>query len=356
MYIDQHTLEKLGTARLVARYAPDYEEYLSDVFGREWRLADPVEIKGTVRLLARFVPEKAASGEENGPVIQLFIEFNPAMGLYTVTGEFRRDGKLLYKSSPRMGFDDEMLGDPARIFDWLDQSVSMGESHDEAPSLDGMVKALDGLKTPAGVVEATSQDEDGIMVVVLDPEGRRSHDDFVVSGTRFPVAGAGDMAGVAPKSTDDWLRDYADPVLSAVQKTLDGLYGPEAFTAEMDAGGFVVVSTQIPALKQETKEPGSWFAAEMRRMAGVDGSVRGNDKRISEVKAVKKSKMPPPKKVGPFSTARTPERDKLAKTLAKNPGVRDPQRLAFWIGLRAAGSKAEEKSSVSDRMRDLLST
>jgi hypothetical protein len=487
MYIDQHTLEKLGTARLVARYAPDYEEYLSDVFGREWRLADPVEIKGTVRLLARFVPEKAASGEENGPVIQLFIEFNPAMGLYTVTGEFRRDGKLLYKSSPRMGFDDEMLGDPARIFDWLDQSVSMGESHDETPSLDGMVKALDGLKTPAGVVEATSQDEDGmfgrewrladpveikgtvrllarfvpekaasgeengpviqlfiefnpamglytvtgefrrdgkllykssprmgfddemlgdparifdwldqsvsmgeshdetpsldgmvkaldglktpagvveatsqdedgIMVVVLDPEGRRSHDDFVVSGTRFPVAGAGSMAGVAPKSTDDWLRDYADPVLAAVQKTLDGLYGPEAFTAEMDAGGFVVVATQIPALKQETKEPGSWFAAEMRRMAGVDGSVRGNDKRISEVKAIKQSKMPPPKKVGPFSTARTPERDKLAKKLAKKPGVRDPQRLAFWIGLRAAGSKTEEMSSISNRMRDLLST
>ena len=199
-------------------------------------------------------------------------------------------------------------------------------------------------------------DEDGIMVVVLDPEGRRSHDDFVVSGTRFPVAGAGSMAGVAPKSTDDWLRDYADPVLAAVQKTLDGLYGPEAFTAEMDAGGFVVVATQIPALKQETKEPGSWFAAEMRRMAGVDGSVRGNDKRISEVKAVKQSKMPPPKKVGPFSTARTPERDKLAKKLAKNPGVRDPQRLAFWIGLRAAGSKTEEMSSVSNRMRDLLST
>jgi hypothetical protein len=333
MYIDQHTLEKLGTARLVARYAPDYEEYLSDVFGREWRLADPVEIKGTVRLLARFVPEKAASGEENGPVIQLFIEFNPAMGLYTVTGEFRRDGKLLYKSSPRMGFDDEMLGDPARIFDWLDQSVSMGESHDETPSLDGMVKALDGLKTPAGVVEATSQDEDGIMVVVLDPEGRRSHDDFVVSGTRFPVAGAGSMAGVAPKSTDDWLRDYADPVLAAVQKTLDGLYGSEAFTAEMDAGGFVVVATQIPALKQETKEPGSWFAAEMRRMAGVDGSVRGNDKRIS-VDEVKKIK---PTKQG--------KRAQLAKELSKNPKVRDPQALAHWIGMQKGGRASGGKAS-----------
>ena len=280
MYIDQHTLEKLGTARLVARYAPDYEEYLSDVFGREWRLAPPVEIKGTVRLLARFVPEKAASGEANGPVIQLWIEFNPAMGLYTVTGEFLRDDKVLYKSSPRMGFDDEMLGDPARIFDWLDQSVSMGESHEETPSLDGMLKALDGVKTPAGVVEASAAEEDGIMVVVLDPEGRRSHDDFIVSGTRFPNAGADALAAVVSKSDADWLRDYADPVLAAVQKTLDGLYGPDAFSAEMDVGGFVVVATMIPALKQEQKEPISWFAAELRRMAGVDGSERMSDRRL----------------------------------------------------------------------------
>lgn len=287
MYIDQHTLEKLGTARLVARYTPDYEAYLSKVFGREWRLAPPVEIKGTVRLLARFVPEKAASGEDHGPVIQLWIEFNPAMGLYTVTGEFMRDDKLLYKSSPRMGFDDEMLGDPARIFDWLDQSVSMGEAHEEMPSLPQMLKALSGVKTPAGVVEATSADEDGIMVVMLDPEGRRSHDDFIVSGTRFPKAGSDAFAGVTPKSTDDWLRDYADPVLAAVQKTLDGLYGPEAFTAQMDWGGFIVVATQIPALKQETKAPGSWFGAEMRRMAGVDGSPRQNENRITEA--------PPPK-------------------------------------------------------------
>ena len=358
MHIDQHTLEKLGTARLVARYTPDYEEYLSDVFGREWRLAPPVEIKGTVRLLARFVPENAASGEENGPVIQLWIEFNPAMGLYTVTGEFMRDDKLLYKSSPRMGFDDEMLGDPARIFDWLDQSVSMGEAHDEAPSLPQMLKALGGMKTPAGVVEATSTDEDGIMVVVLDPTGRRSHDDFIVSGTKFPVAGAGLMAGVVPKTSDDWMRDYADPVLAAVQKTLDGLYGPEAFTAEMDVGGFVVVATQIPALKQEQKEPISWFAAELRRMAGVDGSVRGNDKRITvdEVKKIKPAKPSRFAKSEPAKAA-SPKQSKLVKDLSKNPKVRDPQALAHWIGMQVGGRKshANESASLQDRMNDILS-
>jgi len=360
MYIDQHTLEKLGTARLVARYTPDYEEYLSDVFGREWRLAPPVEIKGTVRLLARFVPEKSASGEDSGPVIQLWIEFNPAMGLYTVTGEFLRDDKVLYKSSPRMGFDDEMLGDPARIFDWLDQSVSMGEAHEETPSLDGMLKALDGVKTPAGVVEASAAEEDGIMVVVLDPEGRRSHDDFIVSGTRFPNAGADALAAVTSKSDTDWLRDYADPVLAAVQKTLDGLYGPDAFSAQMDTGGFVVVATMIPALKQEQKEPISWFAAELRRMAGVDGSVRGNDKRIT-VDEVKKIK--PSTKVSPFAkkaappAASSPKQSKLAKELSKNPKVRDPQALAHWIGMQVGGRKshAAESADLQARMNDILS-
>ena len=365
MYIDQHTLEKLGTARLVTRYAPDYEEYLSGVFGRLWRLAQPVEIKGTVRLLARFVPEKTASGEEPGPVIQLWIEFNPAMGLYTVTGEFLRDGVVLYKSSPRSGFDDEMLGDPARIFDWLDQSVSMGESHeaDEDPTVDEMLKSLAGMKTPAGVVEASALDDEdeGIMVVVLDPSGRRSHNDFSVRGTRFPNPGADSLAGVAPlpsKSADDWLRDYADPVLRSVQSVLDGLYGPAAYHAEMDSEGFVVVATRIPPLKQEARTPGSWFGAEMRRMAGVDGRERLNDNRlaVAEVKAIKR-KAKPERKIGPFSTAGNPTRDTLAKKLAKNPKVRDPQRLAYWIGLRAAGRASHEdveQTSLTSRMTNLL--
>lgn len=255
MYVDQQTLDKMGTARLIARYAPDYADYLGSVFGRPFYLSGPAEMQGPTRLLARFVSDEAASGEDRSPTIKLWVEFNPAMGLYTVWGEYWKNNEAqqpLYRSSPRTGFDDELLGDPARVFDWLDQSVSMGEERDS--------------------------------------------------------------------SDDEEIEEMTD------------------------------------------RKEGAWYANEMLRMAGVDGSERMADRRLSDdlldeksrkqARAAKKAeKVAPPKKVGPFSTAMTPERAKLAKTLKQNPNVRDPERLAFWIGLRMAGKKGGTNESQESSMQ-----
>lgn len=252
MYQDQNTLEKMGTARLITRYAPDYADYLSSVFGRGFYLSPPVEIKGTTRLRATFVSDEVASGEDRSPCIYLWVEFNPAMGLYTLWGEYWKNNESpgpLYRSSPRSGFDDELLGDPARVFDWLDQVVSIGEQR------------------------AASSDEE--------------------------------------------IDEMNDP------------------------------------------KEGAWYASEIRRMAGVDGRERLDDVRLDERK--KKPKPAPaakPKMIGPFSTAMTPERAKLAKTLAQNPSVRDPERLAFTIGLRMAGKKrgaANESKEMTMNLTGILS-
>jgi hypothetical protein len=352
MYVDQHTLEKMGTARLITRYAPDYTDYLRSVFGREFVFSAPAEIKGTVRLLAKFVAAKAASGEHHAPFIHLWVEFNPAMGLYTLWGEYWTDEDAkepAYRSSPRSGFDDELLGNPARVFDWLDQSVSFGES--KMPTLPEMIEALEGVDTPAGAVSVLIEEEDGVAVIVLEPE-YRVPEAYYVSGTMFPNPGPADDAFNA-KSSDDWFSSYVSPVQAAIQATLDGLYGVDTFTAEVDSEGFAFVKTEIPPLKQESR---SWFATEMRRMAGVDGSERRDDLRLTE-KAKPKAK--PTKKVGPFSTAPTPERTKLAKKLASDPSVRDPERLAFWIGLRAAGKRSKQESvkpNLEQRMSALLTS
>lgn len=257
MYVDQHTIEKMGTARLIKHYAPSYARYLESVFGRAFYLSEPVEIKGTTRLLARFVSDEAASGEDRSPCINLWVEFNAAMGLYTVWGEYWKNNEAqqpLYKSSPRTGLDGELLGDPARVFDWLDQVVSIGESSAKGSPMS---------KT-----------------------------------TKTPVK--------SDKAVSDILR-------------LSGADGQERYSL----------------------------------LRAVGASAAGE---VTEKKSKPSAKA---KMVGPFSTAMTPERAKLAKALSKNPDVKDAERLAFWIGLRAAGKKggsAANESKENTMMNDIVST
>lgn len=250
MYQDQHTVESMGTARLIARNAYAYENYLSSVFGRDWRLAGPAKIKGPARLRVKFAPEKVASGDGNGPFIVLWVEYNPAMGLYTVWGEYwgKEDAtEPEYTSSPRTGFDDEMLGDPSRLFDWLDTSVTMGEGT-ESPDLEAVAEALGGMMTPAGeFVDADLQfDPDGAAYLWLEPEMRMPKDYFV-SGTRFPgMTGPDELDYTAQGSVDQWFDSYVNPVQGMVQGTLDNLYGVGAFKAEVDYDGYVLVSALQP--------------------------------------------------------------------------------------------------------------
>lgn len=398
MYLDQHTLKSMGVSRLIVQNAPAYEDYLALVTGREFRLAEPVEFKGVNRLLARFIAEKMPSGEKDTPAIYLWVEFNPAMGLFTVWGDFRkRDDNVepLYKSSPRTGFDNELLSDPSRVFDWLDAAVSIGESIAPKKQLEvatrdynrktNLFDMLFSLHTAAGkITDIHEAEEDGVVVMVLEPEYRMPLD-YYVSGTEFPGPAEGepgyeDMA--YPLSREDWFDNYADPVQDSVQRTLDSLYGDDSYNVSVDADGFVIVNTNIPTLKQESEAPKqeskSWFASEVLRMAGVSGPAKyaqfsledDEDHTVLDevsAKTAKKKAAAKAKKekgqVGPFSSAMTPERNALIKKLKakKKAGakIEDPEALAYWIGLRMAGKKRkkaeqEEGANISSRMNSLL--
>lgn len=247
----------MGTARIITRNAYAYENYLSSVFGRDWRLAAPAEIKGPARLKVKFVPEKMAGGEKYPPAIILYVEYNPAMGLYTVRGEYwdKADAEgPAYKSSPRTGFDDEMLGDPSRLFDWLDSAVTFGESVG-ATELEAVAEALGGMNTAAGsFVDADIEAlPDGGMALVLEPEMRMPKDYFV-SGTRFPgMTGPDELDYSARGGENEWFDAYVNPVQGMVQSALDNLYGPAAYKAEVDAEGYVVVSALQPTPPQNFK-------------------------------------------------------------------------------------------------------
>lgn len=396
MYLDQHTLQSMGVARLIVQNAPAYEDYLAFVTGREFRLAEPVEYKGINRLLARFIAEKNPSGEKDTPAIYLWVELNPAMGLFTVWGDFRkRDDNVepLYKSSPRTGFDNELLSTPSRVFDWLDAVLSIGEStapravkhrsvHENKKT--NLVGVLNGLLTPAGRVSSIQEeDEDGMVVLVLEPEYRMPLD-YYVSGTEFPGPAEGEVGYedmTYPLSRTDWFDNYANPVQTAVQNTLDNLYGLDSYSVGVDSEGYVIVSTKIPTLRQESSTSKSWFASEVLRMAGVDNSVKYAQMRLTDeegedhmdlsevsAKTAKKKAMAQAKKekgqVGPFSPVMTPERQALIKKLKakKKAGAKidDPEALAYWIGLRAAGKRRkkntqdESSDSIYSRMNTLL--
>lgn len=305
-YRDQHDDVAKDVSRLLSRNAMNYEDYLYQVLGRPFVLAQPVEVEGPMQLRARFVSDEAASGEQRAPFIDLWIEFNPAMGLFTVWGEYwRKNGveKPVYTSSPRSGFDDEMLADPSRMFDWL-RHVAKGSpvSYDYSQ--------FQGMMTPAGAVESViSEQQDSVMVIRLEPEYRMPLD-YYVSGTGFPGPKGGEIGPIAAKlGRIEWENYYANPVRDAVQLSVDNLYGAGTYEVDVDEDGFVYVTgiQPIPAqnfgslsqpkgastmsypkdsnLRGESK--GSWFASEMLRMAGVTGE-RLTDRRLTESKPAKK--------------------------------------------------------------------
>lgn len=405
MYADQHTIESMGTARLLAANAYAYEDYLSRIFGRRWVLAGPAKIKGPARLRVKFAPDKVATGDGNGPFIILWVEFNPAMGLHTVWGEYwgKEDAtEPEYKSSPRSGYDNEMLADPARIFDWLDVSVTMGES--KQISIEAVAEALGGMVTPAGNFIDTDviSGHDGVLSLQLEPEMRMPKEYFV-SGTRFPgMTGPDETDYGSEDHSDEWFDSYVEPVQSAVQMTLDTLYGVGMFKVEVDLNGYVVVSKQpIPPqnfgswasdnlpkdtnlMPMESKK--TWYEDAVLRMAGVGNHERLADRKLAEawydsgtvidLNKDKKSKKQPPLKFGKVKDKDNMAAfDQLVSRLKaqKKAGadIRDPEALAGWIGLRMAGKKgaaarksktpeenteteSESLSDLTERMRALL--
>ena len=301
-YRDQHDITSTDAARILSRNALAYEEYLYQVLGRDFVLAQPVEVEGPMQIHARFVSNEKSSGEKYAPSIDLWIEFNAGMGLYTVWGEYyRRDGdeKPVYTSSPRSGFDDELLGDPSRLFDWLTH-VAKGEPVSFAPPSQFM-----GMMTPAGAVESVvTEQQDSVLVLRLEPEYRMPLD-YYVSGTGFPGAKGGEMGPIAAKlGRIEWENYYATPVRDAVQRSVDNLYGAGTYEVDVDLDGFVYVTGLQPIPAQNfgslsqpkgastmsypkdsnlgaMESKGSWYANEMLRMAGVKGD-RLNDRRLDE--------------------------------------------------------------------------
>jgi hypothetical protein len=376
MYVNQHTIENMGTARLLAANAGAYENYLSMFFGREWRMAGPAKIKGINRLRVRFSPERVASGDATGPFIVLWVEYNPAMGLHTVWGEYwgKEDAtEPEYKSSPRSGYDNEMLSDPSRVFDWLDASVTMGEASKHRLAL--VCEGMTGFVTPAGPFI------DGSMVATPDgfalefePEMRMPKEYFV-SGTRFPGMTGPDEADYGMScGGDEWWSSYASPVRSSVQLALDTLYGVGSFKAEVDVDGYVLVTPNLSVPPQNfenrksvTKpEDRTWYEDAVLRMAGVGGHERLQDRMLSEAKKGQAKKSAPP-----FSGKRSKRDQKAFDALVadlkaqKKAGasIRDPEALAGWIGLRMAGKKggskraqesSESLSTITERVRSFL--
>lgn len=401
MYKDQHTIESMGTARLVARNAYAYEDYLYSIFGRNFVLALPLEIKGPARLKARFASDKKASGEQHAPFIDLWIEFNPAMGLYTVRGEYWQDAsddEPLYKSSPRSGYDDDMLRDASRVFDWLDASVTMGEGVNLPAALESVAEAFDGAMSPAGsfVDLEVFQDPDGVLSLRLEPEMRMPKDYFV-SGTHFPGMTGPDVYDYSfSKGEEEWFDSYVSPVQTMVQSTLDNLYGARSFKAEVDTEGYVYISpiqpippqnfgsyasddvpttSNLSAPMESKMSKTAWYADEIRRMAGVDGRERLSDRKLDEAwydsgKVIDVSDKPK-KKQSP--AAKFPYHAKSKDDLAKfnvlvaklkqqkkdGAPIKNPEALAQWIGLRSAGKKAHAESlvttaTIEQRMAALL--
>ena len=294
MYIDQHSIESLGTIRLLTRAAPDLEYYLLQMLGRTFVMAQPIEVLAPVRLRVKFVSDKQGSGERSGPFIESIVEFNPAMGLYTVTGKYwSYDGapEPMFVSSPRSGFDDEMLADPSRFFDWL-IAMARGRSGSSVASIsmESVAEALASLTTPAGEIEEVLMDDtDGAIAIRLAPEYRMPLD-YYVSGTHFGGP-RNDFAMMSKSLTvDDWQMNYEQPVKNAVLKTLDNLYGYAMFNVEVDEEGFVYVNNLTFPLKQESKtsrKRKSALAESVLRMAGVDGRERYSDRRLTESRTVR---------------------------------------------------------------------
>ena len=303
MYLDQHTIESMGTARLMAANAFAYEDYLSSVFGRRWVLAGPAKIKGPARLRVKFAPDKAATGDGNGPFIILWVEYNPAMGLFTVWGEYwgKEDAQEPeYKSSPRTGFDNEMLSNPARMFDWLDASITMGEAKETTP-LAVVAEALGGMVTAAGnFIDADLLDGPDGPMLQFEPE-LRIPKDYFVSGTKFPGMTGPDETDFPAGTPGDWYDSYVTPVQSAVQTALDTLYGVGTFSAEVDIDGFVIVTPNAAIPPQNFGSYGSmnlpqdsnntlqtpmpvdsapWYAEAVLRMAGVGKHEKLADRRF----------------------------------------------------------------------------
>lgn len=364
MYRDQHNLTTLGTARILSRNAVAYEDYLQRVLGRPFVLANPVESHGPMRMKARFVTDKAASGEKDGPFIDLWIEFNPAMGLYTVSGEYFVPPNVdtpVYTSSPRSGFDDEMLADPIRLFDWL-KAVTDGFN----PYFEQAMTALAGMQTPAGALQSLgmqSEATDGgeICLITLEPEYRIPQD-YYVSGTDFP----GPLGGLprAAGKPHVWQVDYQMPIQNAVQSTLDNLYGEGAFDVEVDAEGYVYVTglepippqdgrtsinLPIPSIAPKVTQAGermeskTWYTDELLRMAGVDGSERLTDRYLSE---------------GKKKPAKKPAKKNKFQAMAKAKFPNDPEAAKAYLlgilrriglGQRRAASKARSESVTSNR-------
>lgn len=402
MYRDQHNVTSLGTSRLLTRNAPAYEEYLNAVLGRPFVLANPVETHGPMRVKARFVTDKAASGEKDGPFIELWIDYNPGMGLYTVKGEYFVPPNLdepLYASSPRSGFDDELLADPFRLFDWL-RAVTSGQP----VYYEDVMRSLAGLMTPAGTLEGVdiqTEEASGMEIAVLKmaPEFRIPRD-YYVSGTMFP----GPTGGLTRQADlgHIWQVDYQMPIQNAVQGTLDRLYGDGAFDVEVDTEGFVFVTALEPIPSQDGRthpnlppkqESREWYTDAILRMAGVGGHDRLGQNRLQEKYEggapiiLKKPKDEPkatpkqsnawhntgiildpkkPKGKPKLNTAppskKSPQshKDLWMKLLAQTGSEEDAGRLLGYIMLRLGGLRGKKKGAtkeegISDRMRDLLS-
>lgn len=382
-YRDQHDITSTDAARILSRNALVYQDYLYQVLGRDFVLALPVEVEGPMQLHARFVSDEKSSGEKYAPAIDLWIEFNPAMGLYTVWGEyFRKDGdeKPVYTSSPHSGFDDELLGDPSRLFDWL-KHVAKGEP----VSYDSQFM---GMMTPAGAVEGVvTEQADSVLVLRLEPEYRMPLD-YYVSGTGFPGAKGGEMGPIAAKlGRIEWENYYANPVRDAVQRSVDNLYGEGTYEVDVDEEGYVYVTGLQPIPAQNfgslsqpkgastmsypkdsnlgtMESKGSWYANEMLRMAGVKGD-RLNDRRLDEKytggallidpdKKKKKKKEPPASfPVMVKDVKNQAAYDALVAKLkerkaAGEKGIEDPERLANWIFLQNAGRKSRGGKSATE--------
>ena len=376
MFQDQHSYVSLETTRVLSQYKYKYEDFLYTLLGRRFVLANPAEFRGPMRVRASFVSEKMADGEKNTPRIDLWVEFNSAMGLYTIWGEYWNgtSDSPTVQGSPRTG-DDEMLSRPQRVFDWL---VAVLDGRPEWPI--AVQSELEGLMTPAGVIEkilpATEADGETCMCK-LEPEYRVPQAYFL-SGTDFPGPYGGYTPYAADLDVSQWDSLYATPVGTAVQQVVDNLYGVGEYHVTVDAFGFVLLHNRKPAPSQNVtgtevhmrSESKSWFAGEILRMAGVDGRERLQDRRLDEkysggtipmLKGSKKEKesfrVNPPTKNSPQK-----HKDLWAKIYTSSGEGDDAQtaRIVASIVSRVGGKSkkkatAPAEESIAARMRALLS-